>query len=273
MLFRRFAPAALLALLLHSPAVAGVADLSAALRLGDIVDVMREEGLAYADTMRADMFPDAAAAPWLARVDAVYDADRITAAFDVALAEKLADATDIDAMTGFFTSDLGQKIVTLEIDARRALIDEGVQETARDTWDAQQAKGGARVDLIASYVQVNDMVERNVMGTLNSNLEFYRGMAAAGGQMAQMGESDMLAEVWAQEEQIRTEAEDWVFPFLAMAYAPLTDAELQAYVDFCKSAAGQRLNAALFDAFDVVFADISRQLGLAAGQQMQGQDI
>lgn len=273
MLLRRLIAAAALALMGQGAAHAGTAELTAALRIGDIVAIMRDEGIAYAATMREDMFPDADAAPWEARVGAVYDTQKITAAFELALADRLDGAADIDAMTGFFASTLGQRIVTLEADARRALIDEGVQETARETWAAQQAKGGARVDLITRFVQVNDMVERNVMGTLNSNLEFYRGMAAAGGPMAQMAEGDMLAEVWSQEDQIRTDAQDWVYPYLAMAYAPLTDAELQAYIDFSETPAGQRLNGALFDAFDVVFADISRRLGLAAGQQLQGQDI
>ena len=50
------------------------------------------------------------------------------------------------------------------------------------------------------------------------------------------------------------ETEDWLYPFMSLAYQPLTDAELQAYLAFSETAGGQRLNAAVFAAFDVVFS-------------------
>ena len=58
-----------------------------------------------------------------------------------------------------------------------------------------------------------------------------------------------------------------------MAYAPLSDAELQAYIDFSHSKAGQALNSVLFSAFDRLGSQQSRGMGLVAGQLMQGQDI
>jgi hypothetical protein len=83
----------------------------------------------------------------------------------------------------------------------------------------------------------------------------------------------MLTDVWTQEDSIRTETEDWLFPYLTLSYEPLDDAELQAYVDFSDTPAGKRLNTALFAAFDTVFSDISHALGAAAARQMQGEDI
>ncbi len=52
-----------------------------------------------------------------------------------------------------------------------------------------------------------------------------------------------------------------------------TEAELDSYIAFWESPAGQRLNAALFAAFDTVFRDVSLELGKAAGIAMQGRDI
>ena len=69
------------------------------------------------------------------------------------------------------------------------------------------------------------------------------------------------------------ETEDWLFPFLALSYAPLSDAELQGYIDFSRTAAGKKMNTALFAAFDAVFVQISRDLGRAVAQQMTGDDI
>ena len=45
------------------------------------------------------------------------------------------------------------------------------------------------------------------------------------------------------------------------------------YVGFSTSAEGQIANAALFAAFDTVFAPISRALGVAVARELQGQDI
>jgi len=59
----------------------------------------------------------------------------------------------------------------------------------------------------------------------------------------------------------------------SLAYSPLTEAEMESYIRFWESPAGQRLNAALFAAFDTVFRDVSQDLGRAAGIAMQGRDI
>ena len=88
-----------------------------------------------------------------------------------------------------------------------------------------------------------------------------------------MTESDMLAEVWAQEDQVRQETEDWLWPYLALAYQPLSDEEMQAYQVFSEAPEGRALNAALFAAFDASFVRISGELGRAVALMVQGQDI
>jgi hypothetical protein len=64
-----------------------------------------------------------------------------------------------------------------------------------------------------------------------------------------------------------------VFPFLTLTYQPLSDADLQAYIAFSKTPAGQRVNAAMFQAYDALFDEISRDLGRAFGLALQGDDI
>jgi hypothetical protein len=83
----------------------------------------------------------------------------------------------------------------------------------------------------------------------------------------------MLSEVWAQEAQVRSDAEDWVYPFLALAHEPLSDDDLNAYIAYSETESGQILNGAMFAAFDVVFTGISEQLGAAAARLIMGQDI
>jgi hypothetical protein len=62
-------------------------------------------------------------------------------------------------------------------------------------------------------------------------------------------------------------------PYLAMAYQPLSDADLEAYIAFSRTPEGQVLNRALFAAFDALFNALSRDLGLAAARLMAGQDL
>jgi hypothetical protein len=194
--------------------------------------------------------------------------------FDEALSGALAgDDGAISAAIAFFGDERGQRILTLEIEARRALLDEAAEEAAQAHAEDMAARDDARLALLKRFADANDLVEANVQGALNSNLAFYRGMAEAGAMGDQMTEEEMLSDVWAQEPDIRTETENWLFPYLALAYGPLEDADLEAYITFSLTPEGRRLNVALFAAFDAVFGRISHDLGRASGRQMLGEDI
>jgi hypothetical protein len=104
-------------------------------------------------------------------------------------------------------------------------------------------------------------------------LAFFQGLAEVGGGVGEIPEEDMLADVWAQEPDIRAETEAWILPYLSLAYGPLSDDELAEYIGFSKTGPGQKLNHALFAAFDAVFSQISRDLGRATAKQMLGEDI
>jgi hypothetical protein len=249
-------------------------DLGRLLRLDDVMAVMREEGLAYGTELEAELFPGVGGARWQGMVDAIYDAGAMRRDFDAVFGPQMA--ADPGAMAEtilFLDSDRGQRIVGLEIEARRALLDQAVEDAARVRLDAMRRDGDARLDLIERFAEVNDLIEQNVSGALNANLGFYRGLASGGLFEEAMTESDMLAEVWSQEPQVRADTRDWLFPFLALAYQPLSDADLEAYIDFSETAGGQALNAAMFAGFDRVFSAISEDLGAAAAQVMSGEDI
>lgn len=251
-----------------------VAALMQTMRIADIVALLREEGMDYGNKLEADMFPGAGGAGWQATIALIYDGARMEAVFGAALNAALdgqAEATA--AAQDFFGSELGQTVLGLEIEARRALLDDAVEDAAKLAWEEMAAEGGPRVALLEEFVAANDLVESNVMGALNSNLAFYRGMAEGGAFGDEMTEDQMLSDTWAQEGEIRASTEGWIFPYLAMAYGPLSDTELQDYIDFSRSPAGQALNTALFAAFDDLFTPVSRALGLAAARQLQGQDI
>jgi len=258
----------------EAPVAADVGALTAALRLGDILAVLREEGVESGRAIEEDMFPGRGGAAWAAKVEGIYDLGRMEAAFGEAFAGAIgADAASVAAAVDFFGSDLGQRIIGLEIEGRRALMEEAAEDAAKLAWSRLEAEDDPRAAQLQRFAAVNDLVEANVQGALNSNLAFLRGMAEAGGMMAGMAEEEMLASVWSQEEELRQETVDWLYPYLTLAYEPLPDADLDAYIAFSETPAGQAVNAALFAAYGAVFQEISGALGRSAGIQLQGQDI
>lgn len=268
------APAA--PLLAQTPAVTApeVLALGETLRIDGVIAVMRDEGLEYGRTLRIEMLPEAPALAWQAEVSRIYDAAAMRAVFDTALSRALAgDSAVLTAAQRFFGDQRGQKILRLELEARRALLDDAVEAAAQEAARQMAEEATPRHDLLRRFAETNDLIELNVMGALNANLAFYKGLSQGGAFGQAMPEDDMLAEVWAQEPDLRRETEDWLWPYLSLAYGPLSDEELQAYIAFSASPEGQRLNSAIFAAFDELFVAISLQLGLAAGRQLQGQDI
>jgi len=250
-----------------------VADLTDILMIGALIDVMREEGIAYGAAMADEMFAGQGGPGWQAMVSRIYDADTMKRRFSTAFSVALAGSSEIAAMRSFFGSALGQRVLTLEIAARRALLDPEIEEAARLGFSEMEAAGDARVRALQSFVIINDLIESNVMGAMNANVAYYQGLAEVAPIEDAMSEDEVLAEVWAQETDVRKETVEWLFPFLALAYRPLNDADLKAYQDFCDSKAGQAVNAALFAAFDAVFVAISRDIGRAAAAHLQGQEL
>ena len=250
------------------------ADLSRILQIPGIIVVMRDEGLDYGRSLEDEMFPGRGGDAWMATVALVYDEPTMLRRFQAAFAAALdSDPATMAAVAAWFDTPLGQHILTLEIEARRALMDKAVEAAARDRADQMAADDDPRMTALRDFAAANNLIEENVQGALNANLGFYQGMGQAGAFGEDMTEEQMLSDVWGQEPDIRTETEDWLFPFLALSYAPLSDAELQGYIDFSRTAAGKKMNTALFAAFDAVFVQISRDLGRAVAQQMTGDDI
>jgi hypothetical protein len=251
-----------------------VEDLSRLLRLDEVMEVMRDEGLAYGSDLEAELFPGAGGARWDGMVSGIYDSAAMLRRFEAVFGPDMAaDPVALEASIDFFGSARGQQIVELELAARRALLDEAVEEAAKARVEEMRRSDDPRLDLVTRYAEANDLIEQNVAGALNSNLAFYRGMLAGGAFEGGLTESDMLADVWSQEAEIRGETQDWLLPFLTLAYDPLSDEDLQDYVAFSETPAGQTLNTALFAGFDVLFGTISEELGRAAAQMIASQDL
>lgn len=255
-------------------AAAALAALPETLRMGETFDVMVQEGLAYGDSIEEQMFPGRGGSRWKAMVATIYDTPVLRRNFDAALTEALRDDPEtVAAAVEFFGSDLGQRILGHEIEARRILLDKAAEEAARVEAERMQAERDPRMGLIRDLAEAGDLIEANVAGALSANLAFFQGMNSVGVPGMEMDEEQMMLEVWGQEESIRDETAKWLYPYLALAYRPMSDDDLKAYIAFTETPEGKRLNAALFLAFDEVFRAVSHDLGRGAALVLQGNDI
>jgi hypothetical protein len=267
---------ALAPLLAPLPAAAEVTPeveaLMQAMDMDGLFEVMHLEGQDYGDMLEDELFNGRGGSAWDAVVSQTYDPavmyDRFAARFSAEL-----QGEDVAPITDFFASDLGQRIVNYEITARRALLEDGIEEAAQETWREMAEAGDPRLAQVEEFVTVNDLVESNVMGAMNANLAFYGGLLDGNAFPRQMSEEMVLADVWGQEEMIREDTVEWVHSYLLMAYQPLSDEDLETYIAMARTDEGRALNRALFAAFDEVFTDISATLGLAASRFIVGQDI
>ena len=248
--------------------------LARTMRIGDMLEVMRDEGLDYGKSLETDMFGGNAGPSWPRTLSGIYDPVAMQSRIEAVLLQHFAnDAATLAEVEAFFSSEQGQKIVMLEVEARRAMLDDAAKEAAELGAMQMTEDRDPRMDLLRRFAEVNDLIEMNVAGAMTSNLAFYQGMASEGAFDKDMTEDQIMADIWAQEPEVRADSEKWLMSFLTLAYEPLGDADLEAYIVFSESSSGQRLNSALFAAFDDVFRQISHALGAAAAKEMQGQDI
>lgn len=245
-------------------------DLLDALGIPQVIAVMQDEGIAYGADLAKDLIPGGSNQNWDATVERIYSVPKMEASVREGFREALGE-TDLDPLLAFFRTERGQRIVALEISARRALVDEDVEEQARAVFRDLEGSGDARLRLLDEFVEVNDLIEANVVGALNSSYQFYRGLADGGA--ADISEDRIVSDVWAQEEETRLETREWLYGYLLMAYGPLKPEVIEEYIALSRTEAGAAMNRALFAGFDDMYADISYALGLAAARQMQGQDL
>ena len=242
------------------------------MKLGKIISVMREEGLAYGASLGDEMMPGRSIPEWPSEVARVYDQDKMIDGMRDAFVATLGDR-DMGPIVAFFESDLGQDIVELEYSARVAFLDEAIEEGAIAQYQDREVEDDPMLAAVKSFVATNDYVEANVAGALNSNFAFYTGMIDGGALSSRMSESDILADVWAQEPEIRANTEEWLYSYLLMAYQPLGVEGLNAYEQIMATAEGRAMNAALFESFDQMYVAISRELGQSVAGYMLAEEL
>ncbi len=139
---------------------ADILRLADTLRMDDTFAVMVEEGQAYGTSIEEQMFPGQGGPRWSAMVATIYDAPKLRQEFEAGLLDALGDdPTTVAAAQAFFDSDLGQRVLQLEIEARRTLLDEAAEEAARVEAERMQVDRDPRFGLIRDMAEAGDLIE------------------------------------------------------------------------------------------------------------------
>lgn len=245
------------------------------MRLDSLAPVLRDEALAEGADMAAALFPQGATGAWGARVAAIHHPTRLRMLFLVGVARAVPGVDPAEAAAGlaFYRTPLGRRMLTLEASARAAMLDPATEAAARDAYALAQRDSTPRARRIAGLIDAANLIEPNVAGGLNASVAFALALQQGGGLPMPRPEAEIIRDAWAQEPQLRAEARDWIGAYLFLAYAPLSDAELDACIAYAGTPGGRAVSRLMFAGFDALFAQTSRDMGLAAAAEMRGQRL
>ncbi len=238
------------------------------MRLSTSVQIMRDEGLQYALESEQVLFEGGTGGNWEGAIHQIYDMERLEPIVSQAFGEAL-EGVDLTPLINFYQTGTAQRVLELELSARRSFLTPGVEESARTYW-RENPEGSAHAEAIRNYIEVNDLIERNVVGAMNSNVLFLRALAA--GEPA-LSEAQILSDVWSEEQAIREDTREWMHAFLTMAYAPLDVDQMQYNLAIWQSDAGRALNNAIFLGFDRMLEQVSGDLGYVAAQMLNQKEL
>ena len=243
--------------------------LADALHLTDVIAILRAEGLAYGRELDSEMLDGKGGAFFGAQVSRIYDRQRMEEKLRRKMEEGMAP-DEMEAAIAFFSTPEGQEIVELENIARGLMSAPEVESAALDFYMSLKGSDDPLLARVTRYVAANDLIERNVSSSMTSTVRFYTGLSDGG--YYERSEAEILDDVWADQEEIRADAESWLYGFLLLAYEPLPLVVMDDYVAYSETASGRALNAALFDGFEDIFGDISYALGRAIALNAQGDE-
>ncbi|MBC9246031.1 DUF2059 domain-containing protein [Paracoccus sp. 11-3] len=245
------------------------------MEMDDLMPILRDEAVAEADDMQENLFQRGGNGGWQRNVQVIHQPDRLAQLFRKGLDNALPQMDQKRVAEGltFYETPLGRRMLELESVARVAIMDDKAAQAATAAFVVEEERRSHRAAQIERLIDSADLVGPNVAGGMNAVIAFSQGFDQAGGYDMPMGEAEMLGDAWQQEAQLAVNTEDWLEGYLLLAYAPLSDEELDTYIDFAASAEGQALSGLLFAGFDAVFRQTSYELGVAAAAQLSGREL
>lgn len=195
---------------------------------------------------------------WAETVRRLYDPVRLEQDMRAGMAQALDAQVAAQALV-FFESDLGARIIDLEVQARRAMMNDDLEAAARSA-------PAANSDAVSDMLEVRNLIARNTDTSMGARIAFFEGLARVTG-------GDDTPDLEAQRDSVRAETESWLRGYTALAQSPLSADEVAIYTAFWDTEVGAAVDDALFEAFGTSYATLSYGLGQAVGRLLPQNDL
>ena len=244
-----------------------------AIGMYDFLRIVSDESVLGADQIRTEFFPDLDPEVWESEMRQLFAVETLVMNFEAAWGATLLDAEDRTVVMAFFTSEMGQSIVTAEIAAREGMADPGIAEAAQSAVLMAVQNNDPRLARHAEFSADMGLVDRSVSSMMNAQLQFLSGLSDGGGLEPPLPQDEILRFVAAQLPALQVEAADWLAAYQLMAYGALEPADFEMFAQFNDTEEGRALANSIFAAFDETFEATQYELGLIAARYVIGDDI
>ena len=245
--------------------------LYSALRLDEIVQIIKTEGIHEANTT-AEIYLKSKGQTGTFRkdIEKLYDRTNISTFLLDGVANRLTE-DDAQSALAFYSGSLGAKIAQLEASARLAISDDAVESVAIEIAKAAGSKDHQRYKTLTKNIEDLELVEHNMKGAFASQYGFLTELSQA--DDIDLSQDQILSMLSANEQKLRGEISAWLIGYSYMAYQPLSDEELDAYLDFLTSKPGKALHKALFDVFNALSVETASALGVLIAATREARDL
>ncbi|WP_223428374.1 hypothetical protein [Tateyamaria pelophila] len=230
-----------------------------AMGMPELIRAFSVEGEATGKTLDADFLGGQGGSVWAETVRKLYDPTRLERALRIGVAETLDPDLARTALV-FFDSDVGQRIVLLEVQAREAMLDNDVAVMAK----AAGAQSGAQV---RDFIALRNLVERNTDAGVSAQNAFFDGFAQSTRSPMPAPDAEDL------RDGIAAETETWLLGYYALTLSALSDEDIDIYSDFWRTEVGAAVDDAIFEAFGDSYTTLSFALGQAVGLLMPADEL
>ncbi len=170
------------------------------------------------------------------------------------------DPRDARQALAFFESAQGQRIIALEVQARQAMVDDAVEETAK-------AAASRADDATVALLSVRNLVDRNTDVALAAQRAFFDGLAATSDR------TDMAPDIEGQRDTIAESTRAWLTGYYMLVASALEPDDMDVYIAFWETDVGQSVDAALYSAFEGTYVDLSFGLGQLVGRLLPQNEL
>jgi hypothetical protein len=165
----------------------------------------------------------------------------------------------LPALTAWYESSTGAAMTRLEEQA--AADHRGTEAVVEDGRARLAAMAPERRALIERFMQASRVVDATLSMTLNTVAGVRQGLAGVMAPGTGPSEAETRALLAEQLPRLKPVFEQMLLAASAVAYADAADAQLEAYVAFLRTPAGEHLSDVMQRVLDAVFLDAATELG------------